>query len=83
MKTEFEIHGYNKDYYVGTKFMGSQRLDEPDRDTYGYQGRTTETLDADLTLKKGKRMKKGTVVTTELQMICGRLKENHTNLIKR
>jgi len=70
----FNVMGYTKDFYVDKKFMGSLRLDEPDREVFGYHGRRQETLDQDLTLKKGKRMKKGTIVITELQMICGRQK---------
>ena len=72
MDTQFEINGYTKDYYYNGKFIGSQTLETPDRDTMGYYGRRDEVLTEDLVFSKRKRLKKGSVVKTELQYICGR-----------
>ncbi|HPJ66067.1 MAG TPA: hypothetical protein PK243_11140 [Flexilinea sp.] len=43
-KTEFETVGYSIDYAVDGKYIGSVRIDEPDRENFGYHGRKTETL---------------------------------------
>jgi len=73
---QFDVKSYSKDYYLDKKYMGSEILDTPDRETFGYMGRREEVLSEEKKLKKnGKKMKKGTVVVTELQMICGRLKK--------
>lgn len=73
METQFEITGYNIDYYVGTRYMGSVPVSEPDREVIGYNGRQVITLTQDLVIGK-KKIKSGTVVKTELQKVCGRIK---------
>lgn len=75
MEPIFEINGYFKDYYVDGKFIGNERC-EKDRDVFGYEGRKKEILQEDKILGKSKKkIKKGTLVITELQIICGRVKK--------
>ena len=69
----FDIIGYTKDYYYNNKYVGAIKLDQPDREQYGYYGRTTEVLEQDITIGK-KKLKKGSVVKTELNKLCGRRK---------
>lgn len=68
----FELIGYHLDYYVGSKYVGSLPT-QPDRPDYGYKGGRTHTLESDIKLK-GKTIKKGTTVRTELIPLCGRIK---------
>lgn len=72
-KTEFEIKRFSIDYYVGSKYVGSMTIEKPDREIFGYQGRKTEPLKTPLQTKK-KIIPVGTLVTTELIPICGRIK---------
>lgn len=69
---EFEIKGYSVSYYVNNKYVGSVTISEPDRSELGYTGRIEKVLTEDLIIGK-KKIKKGTLVKTELQKICGRL----------
>ena len=55
--------------------MGNVRVDNADRTTYGYSGRKSETITANVVLSNGKTIKKGTDVITECSPICGRLKQ--------
>jgi len=71
MENIFEIIGYQKEYYVKNKYYGSVSC-EKDREKFGYYGRQTETLEQDVVLSNGKKIKKGSVVMTELQQICGK-----------
>lgn len=71
MNVEFNITGYNLDWYFEGKFVGSTKA-EKDRQTFGYSGREKRILEADLILKK-KTYKKGTEMVTELIPICGRI----------
>lgn len=64
--------GYFKDYYSNCKYLGSQFNVIKDRDVFGYYGRKKEVLTDDLMLKK-KKVKKGTEVTTELNILCGKI----------
>lgn len=72
MKSHFEIIGYSVDYYVDKKYIGSINVENQDREVCGYQGRRQETVSEDLVFKK-KKIKKGTLVTTELIPLCGRM----------
>lgn len=69
---EFEQFGYFKDYYVNGKFIGNI-VCEKDRDVFGYYGRKKEILTEDIVFKNKKRIKKGEEVTTELQVLSGRI----------
>ncbi|AFM54781.1 hypothetical protein B620_gp03 [Croceibacter phage P2559S] len=73
MGVTFSTVGYSVDYLVDGKYKGSIRLGTADRDTFGYHGRKTETLTEAVTFKNGKKIKAGTVVTTELFPLNGRL----------
>ena len=68
----FQIHGYLKEYYIGYKLVGKERLESTDRKKYGYQGRQLETLTEDIKYKN-KYIRKGTEVYTEVSPICGKL----------
>lgn len=72
MEKKFEELGYTISYYVNNKYIGSVSITEPDREELGYYGRREEVLQQDLIIGK-KKIKKGSVVKTELQKICGRL----------
>lgn len=69
----FEIVGLSKDYYIDSKFIGSEKLAEPDREVGGYEGRRKEVVNVDITFKK-KKIKAGTTVTTEMCILCGKAK---------
>ena len=73
METKFENIGYFKDYYVNRKFVGTVRIEEKDREVFGYTGRKEEVLTEDMVINK-KKLKKGTTVITELGVLCGRIK---------
>lgn len=67
-----KLIGYSKDYYVDKKYVGSL-VCEKDRDTFGYYGRKEEILQKDIVFKNNKKIKKGTIVLTELQQLNGRI----------
>lgn len=68
----FSTIGYAVDYIVNGKYKGSVTLEQPDRETFGYLGRKTETLTEDIQLSNKRKIKKGTLVTTELFPLNGR-----------
>jgi len=72
-KVQFDIIGYTLDYYVDGKYMGNINTNKRDRDTLSWFGRTTTTLECDVVLNNKKRVKKGTIVTTELNPLCGKV----------
>jgi hypothetical protein len=74
LEKNFKVFGFSKDYYIGNKYMGCEILEVPDRELFGYQGRRKEISKKDLELKKNKKIKSGTEVTTELVILCGRVK---------
>ena len=71
----FETKGFFKDYFLDGKFIGSLMNVEKDRDVFGYYGRKKEILTENIKFKN-KTLKKGTTVTTELQVICGKTIED-------
>lgn len=73
MVTEFKTVGYSIDYLVNGKYIGSKRIEQKDREHYGYNGRTTITLTNDLILDNNKKIKAGAVVVTELFPLNGRI----------
>lgn len=76
MKAEFEVFGYSVDYRVNGKFIGSLKIDTPDREVVGYHGRRLEVLKEDIKIGK-KTIRKGTEVLTEMFPLCGRIKGSH------
>lgn len=72
MENIFEIVGYSKDYFLNGKYIGSLSYVEKDREYFGFYGRQTEILKEDIILNKNKKIKKDSVVVTELQKICGK-----------
>jgi len=73
MKTQFENIGYSIEYYVKGKFIGSVKTIQPTGRVLGYKGRYTYTLDKDIVLNNGKRLKNGTEVSTMVIQLCGKL----------
>lgn len=82
----FENHGYHLDFYDGRKYVGFFRMQEPDREKYGYSGRQQITLATDVMIERsnGKTdiLKKGSEYTTECVPICGRILGDHKNRIE-
>lgn len=72
----FEIIGYTKEFYVphlgGSKFIGYMRVDETDRNTFGYAGRKKEILEEDVVFTNKRKLKKGTEVITEIIPLMGK-----------
>lgn len=71
----FEVKGYEVDYFMDGKFLGSVILNKADRENFGYTGRQYHTADENFEVKKGRKttkIKKGSKYYTELQVICGR-----------
>lgn len=71
-ESKFEQLGYFKDIYIGDKFMGYIVCDK-DREEMGYMGRKTETATEDFKTSKT-TIRKGTEYVSELQRLCGRMK---------
>lgn len=86
----FEHLGYDIDYWVNSKYVGSIKIQTPDRDQTGYTGRQTYTLADAITVCKnsGKNitLPAGVQVTTELIPICGKIigdtLEDRLNVLK-
>ena len=72
MRNPFEVIGYSREYYVGGKYIGSVRLETPDREIKGYNGRIHEEATQDIIFGK-KRIKKGQRYFTECITLCGRM----------
>lgn len=73
--TEFEQHGFYKDYYCNGKYIGSMKT-EKDREVLGYDGRKTEILGEPIVFSKTKKIRKGAEVITEIYPICGKIIKN-------
>lgn len=69
----FENKGYFREYYVGDKYIGYVKC-EKDRETLGWYGKQTHIAEENIIVGK-RTIKKGTEYTTQLQMICGRIKQ--------
>ena len=69
----FELHGYHIDHFQDGKFLGSIKIDEPDRDSYGYLSRKYELATKEIRFSKNKVIRKGTTYYTELVPICGKV----------
>ena len=73
----FKRHGYHLDYWVRGKYAGFIRMEDPDREVYGYSGRQKITLTDDVQIERsnGKMatLKAGSEVITECIPICGRI----------
>lgn len=72
LQTTFEHIGYSVDYFIENKFVGSIKIEEPDREVAGYGGRRVEILENNVTLSNKKVLKKGDEVKTELVPLCGK-----------
>lgn len=85
MSSPFEIIGYHIDYYVRGKYFGSVTVDQPDRDTLGYEGRMTQIITEEVWTSRGV-LKTGTEVRTECVTLCGKLitdnQEDRFNILR-
>ncbi len=72
-KDIFKVFGYHKDYWVNSKFVGSIRLETPDRDLLGYGGRISHQLETSVKLDNGKILPAGVQVTHECIPLCGKI----------
>lgn len=70
---DFELIGFHIDHYQDGRFMGSLKVEDADRELFGYQSRQYEIAEKDITLKKDKTIKKGTSYYTELIPLCGKV----------
>ncbi len=69
-----EIINHVKEIYsLDKKYLGDLPINEPDREVYGYEGRRIETIKHDIITSKKKKLKAGLIVSTEMQMICGKI----------
>jgi len=71
MRTIFKNEGYFLEYMVEGNFIGSTRIDEPDREEVGYYGRIDAIANEDIKLGK-KTIKKGTKYYTRMYPLCGK-----------
>ena len=78
----FEHLGYFREYYIGSKFLGMVVCDK-DRQEIGYWGKKTEPLTEDVILTNKQKIKKGTVVTTLLYPLCGKILDEYKQTIKK
>lgn len=70
-KKIFEEHGFFKEYWIGTKFLG-YCICQKDREITGYNGRKEETTESEILLTNKKKIKVGTKVTTTIYPLCGK-----------
>ncbi len=78
-RVEFDTFGYSVDYLKDGKYLGSVRLEEKDRENFGYSGREEKTLKENTEIKKGTKkvtLKAGLTVHTELFPLNGRIKKS-------
>jgi hypothetical protein len=68
----FEHLGWYVEYMIGSTYMGSVLLDEPDREEIGYYGRQDYIADTDIILPNKKVINKGERYFTRLYPLCGR-----------
>ena len=71
-KVYFEPLGWFKEYYIDGKFVGTLNC-EKDREIVGYYGNITAPLKENITLENGRKIKAGTIVSTRLYPLCGKI----------
>lgn len=74
MRTEFKNIGFFIEYFINRKFLGSIKVQEPDREIIGYYGRIDSVAEKDIILDNKKRIKKGSHYYTRLYPLCGEKK---------
>jgi hypothetical protein len=72
MKEIYKVEGYTLSYFVNGKLFGQRTIDKPDRTTFGFEGGIEFVLPEE-TIIGTKKLKKGTIVRTELTPIMGRM----------
>ena len=69
----FSEYGYFKEYYIGTKYIGTLNNVAKDRDIMGFHGTKEEITMKEIVLSNKKKIKINTKVTTQLQILNGRI----------
>lgn len=64
--------GYHVDYHQAGKYIGSIKIDQPDRDDIGYVGKKTNIATENIIFSNNKKIKKGEEYYTYLYPLCGR-----------
>lgn len=67
----FKDIGYNKEYYIGNKLIGSVHLDKPDREIIGWRGMQNAVAEETIQFRK-KKIRKGQEYRTMLVKLCGK-----------
>jgi len=67
---------YIREYYVGTRYIGYDIIDEPDRETFGYYGKRSHVDLQDVKIVTGRKTAKtipaGTEYITFLRPLSGK-----------
>lgn len=69
---KFETLGWFLEYYSGGKFIGTKKLDEPDREKIGYYSRKDSTAEENIKLDNGKIIKQGSNYYTRMYPLNGK-----------
>lgn len=69
----FKKFGYFKEYYINGKYIGTINNVKKDRDIMGFYGRKSEIITEKLILSNKKIIKSQTNVTTQLEILCGKM----------
>ena len=69
---QFETIGYFLEYIIDGKFIGTKRIDKPDRDQVGYYSRINATATEDIILDNSKKIKSGQDYYTRIYPLNGR-----------
>jgi hypothetical protein len=71
-KLEFEIIGYFKDFYIGSRYIGSITPVKKDRSKCSWYGQQDHIAKSDVLLDKNKKIPKGSTYRTRLMPLCGK-----------
>lgn len=77
----FEILGYHKEVFDGGGYLGSMRMEEPDREVMGYGGRREEYITG-LVRKGSKIHKVDGYFMTECVPLCGKIKTDRFKVLE-
>jgi hypothetical protein len=72
MAQQFQDLGFFLEYHVDNKFIGIISIIENPRDCVGYYSRKEEIANEDINFKNGKKITKGTKLTSYVYPMCGK-----------
>lgn len=78
----FEIKGYHIEVFEGKKYLGYIPVNEPDRETMGYEGRREMEINGNLQKGHNTFYVSGTYMT-ECVPICGKIKKDKIEVLRR